>query len=89
MEHEAAWARFEAEHSTSGKKVEYNNIPWPKDRYDLVKEGWDDDKIKAHLRVLFLRWHPDKWQQRFSSVPDNVMTQVTTVVQMISAMKAK
>lgn len=91
--HEADWMRFEA----SGKtEILYSDVPWPDARATpnalialAIQQASD---MKATLRKLQVRWHPDKWSQRYASRlyethEARVMERVKDIAQFVNTLK--
>ena len=68
-EYEAAWCAFERR-AMSGARIAFDDVPWPRSgawllRQSLANAGDDRDATKRANRAFFVRWHPDKFTQRF------------------------
>jgi NF-kappa-B inhibitor-like protein 1 len=54
----------------SGAQIAFDDVPWPRSgawllRQSLANAGDDRDATKRAHRAFFVRWHPDKFIQRF------------------------
>jgi len=68
-EYELAWCAFELR-AMSGAQIAFDDVPWPRSgawllRQSLANAGDDRDATKRAHRAFFVRWHPDKFIQRF------------------------
>lgn len=97
--HEDDWERFE---SYGGVNIMYADVPWPDagagrpnallSHAALRAEQAGD--ARAAVRKLQVRWHPDKWVQRFVSrlyegQAERVMARVKEISQVVNALKSK
>lgn len=72
LAHEAAWERF---FSCDALGILYEDVPWPDAGVARpnalllhgVQCAAEGGSARATLRKLQVRWHPDKWSQRFAS----------------------
>jgi DnaJ-class molecular chaperone len=58
-----------------------------------LRKAAEAGDVKSALRKLQLRWHPDKWAQRFASrlAPDDadrVLKRVNQIAQIVNGLKA-
>ena len=70
--HELAWKFFEeADIAASSSPLQYDDVPWPPRDADVVHElakalGDTSKARRTALRLLQLRWHPDKFDTRYA-----------------------
>jgi len=92
--HEVAWERFEASTKSS---IVYSDVPWP-DAGAIVPNALvrfafqQASDVKAELRKLQVRWHPDKWTQRYASRLEDtqaslILERVKEISQIVNEMK--
>lgn len=70
--HEADWARFEA---SKVPGILYVDVPWPDAGLarpnallaHAMQRAAEAGEGKTALRKLQVRWHPDKWSQRYAA----------------------
>jgi hypothetical protein len=74
-------------HTHTHTYITYASIPWVK-KSDLGAMG-----VKNNYRQLFLKWHPDKFKQKFGHLiqgegeRERIMKEVTKTFQMINSMR--
>jgi len=92
--HEVAWERFAASKAAG---LVYSDVPWPDAgatvpnallTFALQQAG----DVKAELRKLQVRWHPDKWAQRYAARLEEtqaglVLERVKEISQLVNGMK--
>lgn len=97
--HDGSWARFETSQASG---ICYADVPWPdlsKSAPDALlvqhalRKALETSDVKSVLRKLQMRWHPDKWAQRFASrlsthEADRVLTRVKEIAQLVNGLKA-
>jgi len=67
-EHERLWAEFER----SSSAIAFRDVPWPPRTEGMLKsmaarDGGSVDACKKAHRRCAMRWHPDRWQQRYGA----------------------
>jgi hypothetical protein len=85
LDHERAWAAFEADEEIS------RSIPWPPCDADILEfMGRANPGLspKEIYRLACRRWHPDRWQRFLSGLPEmeqaEVIERVNAVFQALS-----
>lgn len=79
--------------------MRFIDVPWP-DLRDVacalvphaLRRGLEAGDAKATLRRLQMRWHPDKWMQRYVSRlakadTERVLTRVKEIAQIVNGLK--
>eukprot|EP00239_Pterosperma_sp_CCMP1384_P011659 CAMPEP_0197868214 /NCGR_PEP_ID=MMETSP1438-20131217/45165_1 /TAXON_ID=1461541 /ORGANISM="Pterosperma sp., Strain CCMP1384" /LENGTH=416 /DNA_ID=CAMNT_0043486905 /DNA_START=10 /DNA_END=1261 /DNA_ORIENTATION=+ len=94
--HDAEWAKFEAWASTTEEPIAMINIPFlaadllrQENRNTFFGYGLSRQERKACLRRLVIRWHPDKFLQKFGKQiteddKENIIDRVTTMSQALN-----
>ena len=93
---ETDWATFEqtaASGQSAGLRIRLTEIPFPAAATSLVDDSWGMETRRKQLRKLMLRWHPDKWVQRFGSVlheedKEAIMERVTETATRINSLRS-
>mmetsp|Transcript_104899 Transcript_104899/g.301592 ORF Transcript_104899/g.301592 Transcript_104899/m.301592 type:complete len:556 (-) Transcript_104899:77-1744(-) len=95
--HEDDWTRFE---SSGAVDIMYVDVPWPDAGSGrpnallchVLQRAEQASDSKAVLRKLQVRWHPDKWAQRYASrlcqrQAEHVLDRVKEISQVINGLK--
>eukprot|EP00928_Gymnodinium_smaydae_P031079 TRINITY_DN22933_c0_g1_i1.p1 TRINITY_DN22933_c0_g1~~TRINITY_DN22933_c0_g1_i1.p1 ORF type:complete len:376 (-),score=84.36 TRINITY_DN22933_c0_g1_i1:26-1153(-) len=98
--HEAAWAKFDAA-ATSTSAIGLSDVPWPDAAagaanvlvQHALQRGQEANDVKGVLRRLQLRWHPDKWAQRYVArlrpgEAETILARVKGISQLVNSLKA-
>lgn len=79
--------------------VRYNDVPWPdagtepnKLLLHELQRAAEGGNAKVVLRKLQVRWHPDKWSQRYASRlldvhAERVLGRVKEIAQLVNSLK--
>ena len=92
---ERAWLAFAARASEAGAAVDMQGVPWPSGPpHNLLhlELGAEHAEMKAAIRAAWLRWHPDKFMQKFGALvagdSEAVLERLNVVAKHINGVKA-